>query len=101
MRNVSAEIQGFRRILLRSGEIGADERTLGFVPPERIPYLKTAFNEGDPAETLRSELEKSGRCGSAEQDIEKGGGGLMLKPDSPQKRKGHEETQGSRPKGQG
>ena len=34
-------------------------RTLGFVPNSRIPYLKAAFNEGDPAEILKKELEKA------------------------------------------
>jgi len=33
-------------------------RTLGFMPTERIPYLKAAYNEGDPAEILKRELEK-------------------------------------------
>ena len=34
------------------------QKTFGFVPNERIPYLKAAFNEGDPAEILKQELAK-------------------------------------------
>lgn len=33
-------------------------RTIGFLPNDRIPYLKAAFNEGDPAEILKRELAK-------------------------------------------
>jgi hypothetical protein len=27
--------------------------SFGYVTPERVPYLKAAFNEGDPGEILR------------------------------------------------
>ena len=30
----------------------------GFITRERIPYLKAAFNTGDPAQILKNELEK-------------------------------------------
>jgi len=31
---------------------------LGQFDPARVPYLKAAFNEGDPEEILRRELQK-------------------------------------------
>lgn len=32
--------------------------SFGYVEKERIPYLRAAFNEGDPAEILQKELTK-------------------------------------------
>ena len=34
------------------------QRTFGYVPNERIPYLKAAFNDRDPAQILSRELAK-------------------------------------------
>ena len=50
-----------KSVLVNGRSVHKVQRTFGFVPSERIPYLKAAFNEGDPAEILRAELEKSGR----------------------------------------
>ena len=33
-------------------------QSLGYVPSERLPYLRAAFNEGDPEEILSREKEK-------------------------------------------
>lgn len=32
--------------------------SFGFIPEDRVPYLKAAFCAGDPAETLSAELAK-------------------------------------------
>lgn len=32
--------------------------SFGYIAKDRLPYLRAAFNEGDPAETLESELAK-------------------------------------------
>jgi hypothetical protein len=31
-------------------------RSFGFVPTERLPYLKAAFNDGEPDDILRKEM---------------------------------------------
>jgi len=33
-------------------------QSFGYVPSERLPYLRAAFNEGDPEEILSREREK-------------------------------------------
>lgn len=33
-------------------------KSFGFIPSERLPYLRAAFNDGDPEEILRKEKEK-------------------------------------------
>ena len=33
--------------------------SFGYVPKERLPYLRAAFNEGDPKEILERELAKA------------------------------------------
>ena len=33
--------------------------SFGYVPKERLPYIRAAFNEGDPKEILERELAKA------------------------------------------
>lgn len=33
--------------------------SFGYVPKERLPYLRAAFNDGNPQETLERELAKA------------------------------------------
>ena len=33
-------------------------RSFGFIPSSRVPYLKAAFNDGDPEKILQDELAK-------------------------------------------
>ncbi len=33
-------------------------QSFGYIPSERLPYLRAAFNEGDPEEILSKEKEK-------------------------------------------
>ena len=47
--------------------------SFGFIPSERLPYLKAAFNKGDPAEILGQalcSLEKSDSSGKANDSAE-------------------------------
>ena len=34
-------------------------RSFGFIPSNRVPYLKAAFNDGDPEKILQDELAKT------------------------------------------
>lgn len=54
---------GYYCTLVESKRInGVPKRTIlqkfGFVPSERLPYLKAAFNKGNPEEILKKELSK-------------------------------------------
>lgn len=33
--------------------------SFGYIEKDRLPYLRAAFNEGEPAEILKRELEKA------------------------------------------
>ena len=33
-------------------------QSFGYIPRERLPYLRAAFNDGNPEEILQRELEK-------------------------------------------
>ena len=35
--------------------------SFGFIPADRLPYLKAAFNRGDPATILERELRSQGK----------------------------------------
>lgn len=41
---------------------------LGFVTPGRLPYLRAAYGDGDPAEILASELAKAAGPAAGGQD---------------------------------
>lgn len=45
-----------KSVLVNGRSVHKVLKTFGFVRSGRIPYLKAAFNEGDPAEILESEL---------------------------------------------
>lgn len=49
-----------KSVLVNGKSVHKVLRTFGYIPRDRVPYLKACFTDGDPEEVLRQEKEKFG-----------------------------------------
>ena len=59
-----------KSVLVNGKSVHRVQRTFGFIPRERVPYLKACFADGDPEEVLRRERAKLGLTSEGSKGVE-------------------------------